>query len=40
MQFGFMCEKVIIDAGFILTTLQEEYCAKLRTLYVCFVDLE
>ena len=40
MQFDFMPEKRIIDVVFILRRLQEEYRAKGKTLYMCFVDLE
>ena len=34
IQFGFMPEKEIIDAVFILRRLQEEYHAKGKKLYV------
>ena len=40
MQFGFMPERGTIDAVFILRMLQEEYHAKGKMLYMCFVDLE
>ena len=40
MQFGFLPEKGSIDAVFMLRRLQEEYQAKARKLYMCFVDLE
>ena len=40
MQFGFMPERGIIDAVFILRTLQEDYYAKGNKLYMCLVDLE
>lgn len=40
MQFGFMPGKGTIDAVFILRRLQEEYRAKGKKLYMCFVDLE
>ena len=37
MQFGFMPERGIIDATFILMRLQEEYHAKGKKLYMCFL---
>ncbi|XP_077862361.1 uncharacterized protein LOC144344061 [Saccoglossus kowalevskii] len=40
MQFGFMPGKGTIDAVFILRRMQEEYGAKGKKLYMCFVDLE
>ena len=40
MQFGFMPERGIIDAVFILRRIQEEFHAKGKQLYMCFVDLE
>ena len=40
MQFDFMPERGTIDAVFILRWLQEEYGAKGKKLYMCFVDLE
>ena len=40
MQFGFMPERGTIDAVFMLRTLQKEYHAKGKKLYMCFVDLE
>ena len=40
MQFCFMPERGTIDAVFILRRMQEEYHAKGRKLYMCFVDLE
>ena len=39
MQFGFLPERVTIDAVFISRRLQEEYYAK-KELYMCFVDLD
>ena len=35
-----MPEKGTIDAVFILRRMQEEYHAKGKKLYICFVDLE
>ena len=40
MQFCFMSERQKIDAVFILRRMQEEYHAKGKKLYMCFVDLE
>ena len=40
MQFGFMPERETIDAVFILRRMQEDYHAKGKTLYMCFVDKE
>ena len=40
MQFGFMPGRGTIDAVFILRRMQEEYLAKGKKLYMCFVDLE
>ena len=40
MQFGFMLERGTIYAAFILRRLQEEYHAKGKKLYMCFVDQE
>ena len=40
MQFGFMPGKGAIDAVFILRRIQDEYLAKQKKLYMCFVDLE
>ena len=40
MQFGFMPERETIYAVFILRRMQEDYLAKGKTLYMCFVDLE
>ena len=40
MQFGFMPERGTIDAVSILRSLQEEYHARGKKLYMCFVDLE
>ena len=40
MQFSFMPGKGTIDAVFILRRIQEEYLAKQKKLYMCFVDLE
>ena len=38
MQFGFMFERGSIDAVFIMRRKQEEYHAKGKKLYMCFVD--
>ena len=40
MLFGFMPDKDTIDAVFIFMRIQEEYLAKRKKLYICFVDLE
>ena len=40
MQVGFMRKRGTIDAVFILRRMQEEYHAKGKALYMCFVDLE
>ena len=40
MQFGIMPERGTIDAVFIWRRQQEEYHAKGKKLYICFVDLE
>ena len=40
MQFGFMPESGTVDVVFILRWMQEEYHAKGKRLYMCFVDLE
>ena len=40
MQFGFMPEREIIDAVFILRKMHEEYHAEGKKLYMYFVDLE
>ena len=40
MNFGFMPERGSIDAVFILRRMQEKYHAKVKKLYMCFVDLE
>ena len=40
MQFGLMREKGTNDVVFILIRMQEEYHAKGKKLYMCFVDLE
>ena len=40
MQFGFIPAKGKIDAVFILRVIREEYLAKQKKLYMCFVDLE
>ena len=40
MEFGSMPERATVDAVFILRRMQEEYYAKGKTLYMCFVDLE
>ena len=39
MQFGSMSERRTIDAVFILRRMQEEYHAKGKKLYMCFVDI-
>ena len=39
-QFGFMPGKGTIDALFLVRRLQEEYRAKDKRIYMCFVDLE
>ena len=39
-QFSFMPKGGTIDAVFILRGMQEEYHAKEKKLYMCFVDLE
>ena len=39
MQFSFLPGKGTIDAVFILRWIQEEYFAKHKKLYMCFVDL-
>ena len=39
MQFGFMPVTGTIDAVFILKKWQQEYHAKGKKLYVCFVDV-
>ena len=39
MQFGFMPERGTTDTVFVLRRLQEEYHAKGRMLYICFVQL-
>ena len=39
MQFGFIPEIGTIDTVFILRRLQEEYPAKGKQLYMCYVDL-
>ena len=39
IEFGFMPERGTIDDVFILRRMQEEYHAKGRKLYMCFVDL-
>ena len=39
IQFGFMSERGAIDVVFILRRMQEVYQAKVRKLYMCFVDL-
>ena len=38
MQFGFMPGKGTIDAVFIFRRINEEYLAKQRKMYMCFVD--
>ena len=40
MQFSFIPGKGTIDAVFILRCIQEEYLAKQKKLYMCFVGLE
>ena len=40
MQIGLMPERGTIDAAFNLRRLLEEYHAKGKRLYMCFVDLE
>ena len=40
MQFDFMPGKDTIDAVFILRRIHEQYLAKQKKLYMCFVDLE
>ena len=40
LQSGFMSDRVIIDTVFILRRLPEEYHAKRKTSYMCFVDSE
>ena len=40
MQLGSMHEREAIDAVFIQIRLQEEYHAKSKKLYMCFVGLE
>ena len=40
MKFGFMPGKGTIDAVFIFKRIQDEYLAKQKKLYMCFVDLE
>ena len=40
MQFGFMPARGMIATVFILKRMQEEYHAKGKKLYMCFVDLE
>ena len=40
MQFGFMPERGIIDVVFIFRRMHEEYNAKGKELYMCFVDQE
>ena len=39
MQFGFMPERGTFYAVFTLRRMQEEYHAKGKKLYMCFVDL-
>ena len=39
MQFGFMKGIGAIDAVFIIRRIQEEYLAKQKKLYMCYVDL-
>ena len=40
IQFAFMPLRRTIDAVFILRMMQEEYFAKGKTLYMCFMDIE
>ena len=40
MQFCFMPERGTIDAVFMLRRMHEECHAKVKKLYVCFVDIE
>ena len=40
MQFGFIPGKGTTDAVFILRTIQEEYIAEQKKLYMCFVCLK
>ena len=40
VQLGVMPGKGTIDAVFILRRIQEEYLAKQKKLYMCFVDLK
>ena len=40
MQFGFMPEVGTIDAVFVFRRMQEEYHAKGKKFYMCFVDLD
>ena len=40
MQFDFMPGKNAIDVVSIFSMIQEEYLAKQKKLYICFVDLE
>ena len=40
MQFGFMPEREMTDALFIVRRMQEEYREKGKKLYMCFVYLE
>ena len=40
MLYGFMSDRGTIDAVHILRRMQEEYHAKGKKLYICFVDLE
>ena len=40
MQFGIMPERGTIDVVFVLRRMQEEFHAKGKKLYMCFVDLE
>ena len=40
IQLGLTPERVTIDSVFTLRRPQEEYCAKGKKIYMCFVDLE
>ena len=39
MQFGYLPERGTIDVVFILRRMQEEYNAKGKKLYMCFLDV-
>ena len=40
IKYGFMPDRGTIDAVFILRRLKEEYHAKQKQLYMCFVDIK